>query len=135
MNGLDLNRLGNTGNRFQGEYKRVLCVCSAGLLRSPTIAWVLSNDPFNFNTRAVGCNTEYGFIQLDAYQLTWADEVVCAEYEHQFKVEELLEAYPKNFIRKPKVITLDIPDNFGYRDPTLCQLIRDTYQSIEDNTL
>lgn len=30
----------------QGDFKKVLCVCSGGLLRSPTVAWVLSNPPF-----------------------------------------------------------------------------------------
>ena len=25
-----MNRLGNAGNRWQGDFKRVLCVCSAG---------------------------------------------------------------------------------------------------------
>jgi predicted protein tyrosine phosphatase len=31
-----MNRLGNCKNYHQGKFKRVLCVCSAGLLRSPT---------------------------------------------------------------------------------------------------
>ena len=49
-----MNRLGNSKNPYQGDFKKVLCVCSAGLLRSPTAAWVLSNAPFNFNTREIG---------------------------------------------------------------------------------
>lgn len=49
-----MNRIANASNKFQGSYKRVLCVCSAGLLRSPTAALVLSKDPYNFNTRACG---------------------------------------------------------------------------------
>lgn len=28
-----MNRLGNADNPYQDRYKRVLCVCSAGLLR------------------------------------------------------------------------------------------------------
>ena len=48
-----MNRLANTQNKYQGKYKKVLCVCSAGLLRSPTAALVLSQEPFNFN----GVNT------------------------------------------------------------------------------
>ena len=45
------NRLSNVNNRFQGNFKRVLYVCSAGLLRSPTLAEILSQAPYNFNTR------------------------------------------------------------------------------------
>ncbi len=41
-------------NPYQGKYKRVLCVCSAGVLRSATTAVVLSKEPFNFNTRSAG---------------------------------------------------------------------------------
>lgn len=45
------NQLANVGNRFQTKTKKVLCVCSAGLLRSPTLANVL-NLKYGFNTRA-----------------------------------------------------------------------------------
>ena len=47
------NRLGNSRNIYQGKDKRVLCVCSAGLLRSPTAANVLHKE-FGYNTRACG---------------------------------------------------------------------------------
>ena len=49
-----MNRIANSTNPFQKDYKRVLCVCSAGLLRSPTAAYVLSQAPYNYNTRAAG---------------------------------------------------------------------------------
>lgn len=35
------NQIANADNRFQGTDKRVLCLCSAGLLRSATIADIL----------------------------------------------------------------------------------------------
>ena len=41
-------------NPYQGDYHKVLCVCSAGCLRSPTAAVVLAQEPFNFNTRSAG---------------------------------------------------------------------------------
>ena len=37
-----MNRLGTAGNRWQGDFKRVLCVCSAGILRSPEELTVIS---------------------------------------------------------------------------------------------
>lgn len=128
---LSRNRLSNTQNLYQGDFKRVLCVCSAGLLRSPTIAWVLSNPPFNYNTRAVGCNAEYGFIQLDAYQLFWAEEVVCADKEHAVAVNKILDENPQTFLScRPKVISLDIPDDFGYRDPHVVELVPKVYSRL-----
>mgnify|MGYP007090120654 CR=1 FL=1 len=50
-------------NPYQGTAKRVLCVCSAGVLRSPTLAHLL-NRKYQFNTRAAGLSTEYAVVQV-----------------------------------------------------------------------
>ncbi len=76
----EMNRMHNAGNLHQGQYKKVLCVCSAGLLRSPTTAVVLSKEPYNFNTRAAGCVPDYALIKVDAVLIHWADEIVCMEW-------------------------------------------------------
>ena len=39
-----LNQLANINNPYQGKSKKVLCLCSAGLLRSPTAANVLHRE-------------------------------------------------------------------------------------------
>ncbi len=70
-----MNRLGNCNNSYQGEAKRVLCVCSAGLLRSPTAAFVLSNSPWNYNTRAAGLTPQFALIPVDKVLLTWSQEI------------------------------------------------------------
>lgn len=117
------NRLWNVGNPYQGLYKKVLCVCSAGLLRSPTIAYVLSQEPFNYNTRAVGIH-DYALIPLDDVHLHWADEIVCVESEHGAMVKSRLGD------RKIPVINLAIPDEYEYRNPTLIRLIKERYTDI-----
>lgn len=117
-----LNRLGNCKNPFQGKRKRVLCLCSAGLLRSPTIAWVLSNEPFNFNTRAAGVNTEYALIPVDTVLLEWADLVVGAEQWHIDAAKRISDAKP--------MLALEIEDRFAAYDPKLIALIK---KKIEDN--
>ncbi len=111
------NRIHNCTNPYQGKYKRVLCVCSAGLLRSPTAAFVLSQEPYNYNTRAVGINEDYALIPLDKVHVEWADEIVVM---NQYMADEL------DYTGKP-IKVLDIPDNFGYRDERLMQLIREKY--------
>ena len=70
-----------TGNPYQGAYKRVLCVCSAGILRSATAALVLSKEPFNYNTRSAGVE-HYALIPITEVLLAWADEVICMTKEH-----------------------------------------------------
>jgi len=122
-----MNRLANCHNPYQDfkTHKRVVCVCSAGLLRSPTAAWVLSQEPWNYNTRAVGSVPEFALVPFDAVMLEWADEVVCMTKEQKdYTMAQL--AMHKHILGK-RVLCLDIPDNFGYRDPELVQLIRDRY--------
>ena len=75
------NRLGNVSNGFQGKFRRVLCVCSAGLLRSPTLAEILSQPPYNFNTRAVGIAKEFALIPIDMAHAAWSTLVGMISYK------------------------------------------------------
>ena len=112
------NRLYNMKNPNQGEAKKVLCVCSAGLLRSPTLAWILSNDPFNYNTRAAGTASDYALIVLDEVQLQWADAVVFVDdgnynvacYDH------------KELLDNMECHVLEIPDIYPFRHPKLVEI-------------
>lgn len=114
-----MNRIANVANRFQGDSKKVLCVCSAGLLRSPTAAEVLSREPFSFNTRAAGMASEYALICVDDVLLAWADEIVCMENAHA----EILRRRVDNKL----VLSLDIEDDFVFRDPNLQRLVAERY--------
>jgi len=116
-----MNRLANVNNQYQGDYKRVLCVCSAGLLRSPTIAYVLSQEPYNCNTRAAGMSEEYGLIIVDDYLINWAQEIVFADKEHEM---DFIEEYGEPGI---PIQTLNLPDKYPYRHPELIQLIKERY--------
>lgn len=111
------NRLHNMKNPHQGSNKKVLCVCSAGLLRSPTLAWILSNEPFNFNTRAVGTSSEYALIVLDEVQLQWADAVVFVDEDNfvtaKFDHKELIENMEHHVLK--------IPDMYKFRHPKLVE--------------
>lgn len=120
------DRIGNASNRYQGDFKKVLCVCSGGLLRSPTIAWVLGQIPYEFNTRAAGTNLEYGLILVDDPLLFWADEIVCAEDSHE---KELRRRFDMDYLGKP-IFSLNIPDRFPYRDPVLVKLIEERVAEI-----
>ena len=117
-------------NEWQGESKRVLCLCSANMLRSPTMQVVLSGEPFNYNTRSCGTH-DFALIPLTADLLSWADEIVCADTEHFERVHAILDRLPTREV-KP-IVNLRIPDIYGYRDPQLVQLIGDKYQEWLDN--
>lgn len=118
------NRIGNCGNEGQGKAKRVLCVCSAGLLRSPTMAVILSQAPYHYNTRAVGLVKEFALIPIDKVLLEWADEIVCA-------TEDQAEFIRNNMKPDAVVKSLDIPDEFDYMQLDLVDLIKERYKALK----
>lgn len=123
------NKLYNADNPAQNiqEYKRVLCLCSAGLLRSPSAAVVLAGEPFNCNTRAAGLTSSYALIDVSEQLLAWADEIVVMNTRMKKAVEFLFEQSANTTDSDTPIITLDIPDTYQYRAPELMQMISDQY--------
>lgn len=121
------NRLWNCGNPHQGTFKRVLTVCSAGLLRSPTAALVLSWEPYNFNTRACGLDSGHALVIFDKVLACWADEIICMTLEHKERVIDLMTQYGDN--RTP-IHNWDIPDAYAYRDPELIKLMQERAKEL-----
>jgi len=125
------NRLANAHNKYQDliAFPRTLTVCSAGMLRSPSIAWVLGNAPYNRNTRAAGVAQEYALVPVDEVLLEWADEIVCAEEEHKNEIKQMLKEFE---VEEDKpVYALNIPDSFKYRDVKLIRLIQEKLEAVE----
>ena len=116
------NRIWNVKNPYQGDAKKVLCVCSAGLLRSPTAAIVLANE-FGYNTRAAGVDADHALIPVDDVLLEWADETVCMD---SYQASRLYEWGAKN------IIVLSIPDMYAYMDPELVEAIKKNYAEAKD---
>jgi predicted protein tyrosine phosphatase len=119
-----MNYYGVHSNQYQGDYKRVLTVCSAGILRSATAAHILCQEPYNFNTRNVGA-APYALIPLTDDLIIWADEVVCMQNEHKVHV---LNKMMEMDLYKP-IVVLDIEDIYEYRNPTLVRLIKEQYDA------
>jgi len=120
MSRTTMNRIHNATNPNQGDAKKVLCLCSAGLLRSPTMAVVLSQEPFNFNTRAAGVTESYALVFADEVLIHWADEIVCVE-------RDVFNAIKHKIPPEKSVVVLNVPDRFEYRDPRLVEEIVTQY--------
>lgn len=132
--GIDMsnrNQLYNCRNPGQGDYKKVLCVCSAGLLRSPTAALVLSQAPFNFNTRAAGIEESYALIPVTEVLLYWADEIVCMTKQHQQMIQRKMD----EFRMTRRIVVLDIPDDYSYRQRELTQAIFAAYTHCKQEAI
>lgn len=111
-------------NPYQGDYRRVVTVCSGGCLRSPTAAVVLAGDPWNCNTRSAGLSDDFAINQFDDVLFNWADEIVVME---QHMKKEIQRRYPND--NKP-IISLGILDSFSYRDSGLIARIKDKYAEL-----
>jgi len=119
------NRLHNSGNPNQGSARRVLCVCSAGLLRSPTAANVI-HKLYGYNTRAVGIVSDFALIPIDQVVIHWADEIVCMSVDQKMALE---------LITDTPVQCLDISDSFCWMDAVLIKIIERTYDKDFINSL
>lgn len=113
----------NHDRQWVEKHRRVLCVCSAGMLRSATMAWVLSNSPYNFNTRACGVE-EFALVRLDEVLYKWADTVVFAQHEHADRAFRLYGKHKDYYV-------VGVPDNYNYRDPELVKLLEMKFENLE----
>lgn len=114
------NRMHNLTNPYQGERKKVLCLCSAGLLRSPTAAWLLGQQPYDYNTRAAGTES-FALIRADRVLCEWADEIIAMTPRH------VIHEYAH------KTVVLNVPDIHGYRAPELIEAIREQYDANREH--
>ena len=117
------NQLGNASNPHQGKAIKALCVCSAGLLRSPTIAKYLTG--LGYNTRACGTSQEYALIPVTQALLSWADEIHVVSSE-----AHVIEALLKGLNLTTPVVSLPIADEYGTFDPALEAIITEFYITL-----
>lgn len=129
------NQMGVIFNAYQGTAKKVLTVCSAGCLRSPTAAHILSSSPYNFNTRCAGISPEYAIIPVTEALIVWADVILVMDSCQQRQINEM-----QNIIAKDAsvmfeydyktVINLEIEDDYGYRDPQLVEIMQTKFMDL-----
>lgn len=120
------NQMHNISNPFQGDTKKVLCVCSAGLLRSATLQNMLIKE-YGYNVRNCGTELSYALIPISEALIHWADEIVFVNKSNYRSVKlDLLEQQ----IDMGNVFILDIPDNYGFNNPELIEICKQQYKEI-----
>ena len=134
----DLNLLHNLTNPYQTDAKRVLTVCSAGLLRSPSTAVVL-NKEFGYNCRSCGIDSNYALVPISHALIHWADEIVVMEHWMIKGVEDVIKAIfgnanAESYISSKPIICLNIRDNYGYMDDNLQDVILRKYEEADTNS-
>ena len=123
---LTRNQAYNVGNTFQGNTKKVLCVCSAGLLRSATLQNMLIKE-YGYNCRNCGTEESYALIPISEALLLWADEIVFVNKANYKSVAWYLAEMK---IDEGKIFKLNIPDNYSFNDPKLVEICKQQYKEI-----
>ena len=110
-------------NPYQGQDKKVLFVCSAGLLRSATAARIYARK---YNTRAAG-TAEYALIPLSDDLIIWANEIVFVNMYNYFEACKKWDL--DNFNKNIKI--LNIPDEYEHMHPELIKHFEQQYETIQ----
>lgn len=106
-------------NMYQGPRKRLLFVCSAGMLRSPTAAAVATS--LGYNARSCGTGN-YALIQLSANLIAWAERIYFVNEENFYEAQETFAGGPLQTELETKAVVWDIPDNYNYMDVELVSI-------------
>lgn len=117
-------------NPYQGSKRRMLWVCSAGLLRSPTGAFVAAQR--GYNTRACGSNQEYALINLSGNLIDWAHIIVFVNKENFHEALATFQNTGYDEDLEAKAVILDIPDRFEAFEPCLQKLLNDGLDKLEE---
>jgi predicted protein tyrosine phosphatase len=126
-----MNQIATLYNRYQMEFTKVLFACSAGILRSPTASHIFAQEPYNWNTRAAGCESSFALVPVTLPLIMWADYVYLMEDYHLVQLERIFgdELTPY----KDKIVVLDIPDNYPYMDTELVKLLKEKVEAHQQS--
>ena len=110
-------------NEYQGNYKRLLFVCSAGMLRSATAAYV--GSLMGYNTRNCG-SEDYALIPLSVNLINWAQKIYFVNEYNYLSAKDTF-AYNLDILAqlRDKSVVWTIEDIYSYRSPKLIQIIKE----------
>jgi predicted protein tyrosine phosphatase len=109
-------------SEFQGTDKKVLFVCSAGILRSATAARLYSHV---YNTRCAG-SEDYALIPVTPDLLLWADQVVFINEENYLSIVRRFDL--DTF--QTDVVILNIDDKYDHMEAGLVELFNSQYEKV-----
>lgn len=115
-------------NQHQTNATRVLCVCSIGMMRSPTMANVL-HQAFNYNTRSCGADKSAALIPISEALILWADLIVFVEPTLFYNT---LEPSEIELVKEKRVKLLNIPDIYDWNDSVLQKIVMEQFTSTPD---
>lgn len=98
--------------------KNILFLCARNRLRSPTAEQIFS-DLEGVDVTSAGVNSDAD-TPVTGEMIEAADIIFVMEKSHLTKLQRKFRPY----LRKGRVICLDIPDNYAFMDPELVEILR-----------
>lgn len=96
----------------------ILFVCGRNKWRSPTAERLYRDDP-RIEVRSAGVS-EKSAHQISGTDIAWADLVLVMEREYKTRIAERFRG-----LALPRIESLDIPDDYGFMDEELVNLLQD----------
>ena len=96
----------------------MLFLCSQNRLRSPTAEQIFASNPA-INVASAGTNND-AENPLNSELVRWASIIFVMEKTHRHKLQRRF----KNELKNARVICLEIPDEYGFMDEELVQLLK-----------
>ena len=116
-------REGVVSNPYQGDDKKVLFVCSMGILRSATGARLYAPK---YNTRSAGSWGD-ALIPLTPILIAWANEIVFVNKENY---DNACSEFGEEVFKETPTKVLDIPDKYPHMHPSLVAEFERKYEVL-----
>jgi len=117
-------RDGVVKNPYQGNDKKVLFVCSMGILRSATAARLYAHK---YNTRCAGSWGD-ALIPLTPILLAWAEEIV---FVNKSNYDGAVAEYGEDVFKETPTKVLNIPDMYEHMHPKLIESFDEQYEKLD----
>lgn len=99
---------------------KVLFICNQNKNRSKTAEEIFKD---RFETKSAGLYNEKA---VSEKQLSWADIIIVMESSQR---KELATRFPEEYMKK-KIISLEIPDVYSYKNPELIKLLKEKLNKL-----
>ena len=99
--------------------QRLLFVCSRNQWRSPTAEAVWRNSN-GVMVRSAGTSPR-AKRTVSSSDIRWADVIFVMEHKHKQQIKQKF----SQLLKVKTIHVLDIPDEYGYMDPELIDILRD----------